>query len=76
MHVNDGFIVAAVLSVVQHNVSHADVGERMTTSKNMRVIYVHRRKLGSRERTENEPITIKCAENEPITKECALKSTW
>ena len=32
----DGVIVAAVLSVLQHNVSHVDVGERMTTSKNGR----------------------------------------
>ena len=34
-------IVAAVLSVVQDNVSHVDVGDRMTDSKNMRGIYVH-----------------------------------
>ena len=68
---NDGVLVAAVLSVVQHNVSHDNVGERMTTSKNGRVIYVHRWLLGSRERVENQPITIKCAENETITNECA-----
>ena len=48
----------------------------MTTSKNIRVIYVHKWKLGSSERAENEPIAIKCAENEPITNECGLKSTW
>ena len=71
LHANDGVIVAAVLSVFQHNVSHDNFGERMTTSKIRRVIFVHRCTLGSRERAENEPITIKCAENEPITNECA-----
>ena len=45
----------------------------MITSKNMRVIYVHKWKLGSRERTENKPITIKCHKNEPITNECDAK---
>ena len=48
---------------IKKNVSHIDIGQRMTTSKNMRVIYVQRWKLGLRERAENEPITIKCADN-------------
>ena len=34
----DGVVVAVVLSVDQHNVSHVDVGEQMTTSKNGRLI--------------------------------------
>ena len=72
LRANDGVIVAVVPSVDQHNVSHVDVGERMTNSKNMRGIYVHRWKPGSRERVENEPITIECPENEPITNECAV----
>ena len=44
----------------------------MTTSKNGRLIYVHSWTLGSHERAENEPVTIKCAESyQPITNECA-----
>ena len=67
----DGVVVAVVVSVVELNGSHVDVGERMTTSKIRRVIYVPRWSLGSRERAENEPFKIKFAENEPITSECA-----
>ena len=44
----------------------------MATSKNSRLIYVHRWTLGSHERAEHEPMTIKCAKNyQPITNECA-----
>ena len=43
----------------------------MTTSKNRRLIFVHRWSLGSGERAENEPVTNNCAENKPITKEYA-----
>jgi len=44
----------------------------MTTSKNGLLIYVYKWTLGSHERAENQPITIKCAENyQPITGECA-----
>ena len=44
LHAENRF-VAAVLWVVQHNVSYVDVGERMTTSKTGRVIYVHKTSL-------------------------------
>ena len=47
LHAENRFVVV-VLWVVQHNVSHVDVGERMTTSKTGRLIYVHKRTLGSR----------------------------
>ena len=47
LHAENRFIVA-VLWVVQHNVSHVDVGERMTTSKTGRLIYVHSWTLWSR----------------------------
>ena len=74
LHGNDAVVVAAVVSVVQQNVCHDNVGKRMTTSKNGRVIYVHRWTHGSRGRAENEPMTIKCAENyQPITNVCAEK---
>ena len=33
-------VVVAVFWVIHHNISHIDVGERMTTSKNGRLIYV------------------------------------
>ena len=58
----DGVVVAVV---VQHNVSHVDVGERMTTSKNGRLMYVHRWSLESRGRAENI---------QPITNEWSLES--
>ena len=68
----DGAVAAVVLSVDQHNVSHVDVGERMTTSINGRLIYVHRWSFESRGRAENyQPITNECANNyQPITNEC------
>ena len=37
----DGVVVAVVLSVVQHNVSHVDIGEQMTNSKTA-VLYTFR----------------------------------
>ena len=61
----DNRVVVAVLWVVQHNVSHVDVGERMTTSKTGRAIIVYKWTLGSRGWVENEPMTIKCAEMLP-----------
>ena len=41
LHV-EAVVVAVMLSLVQHNVNHLDVGERMTISKKGRLIYVHR----------------------------------
>ena len=68
----DNRVDVAVLRVVQHNVSHVNVGERLTTSKSGRLIYVHSWMIGSRERAENEPMTIKYAESyQPVTNECA-----
>ena len=67
----DNRVVVAVPWVVQHNVSHVDVGERMTTSKNGRLRYVHKWTLGSRERAENESMTIKWAE-----KRVVVRVTW
>ena len=65
----DGVVVAVVLSVVQHNVSPVDDGERMTTSKND--ILDHRWSLEKRGLAENyQPITNECAENyHPFTNE-------
>ena len=59
LHAENRFVVV-VLWVVQHNVSHVDVGERMTTSKTGRPIYVHKRTLGSRGWVETlQPITTR-----------------
>ena len=70
----DNRVVVAVLWVVQHSVSHVDVGVQMTTSKNGRHIYVYKWTLGSRGRAENEPRTIKCAENSNQSQSCVPES--
>ena len=68
----DGVVVAVVLSVVQHNVSHVDVGERMTTPKIGRLISVHGWSFESRGRAEKYTITNECIKNDqPFTNECA-----
>ena len=67
LHAKDGLIEAAGVSVFQHSVSsHDNVGERMTTSQNSRVIYVYKWALGSRGWVENEPMTIKFSENSAV----------
>ena len=72
---DDGVTVAVVVSVVQHNGSHVDVGQRMTTSKNSRVIDVYRWSFKSRGRAENQPFTKECATNyQPITNEWLIGS--
>ena len=59
LHAVNRFVVV-VLWVVQHYVSHVDVGERVTTSKTGRLIYVHKRTLGSRGWVETlQPITTR-----------------
>jgi len=47
LHADVGVVVAA-FRVVQHYISHVNVGERTTTSKNGCVVSVHRWTLGSR----------------------------
>ena len=59
LHAEHRFVVV-VPWVVQHNVSHVDVGERMSTSKTGRLIYVHKRTLGSRGWVKRlQPITTR-----------------